>query len=194
MAVLSAFLGIALYVAAENVPGFKPVATAVLIAAIAGLLFMIMAVTLGARTPRLTAILFWGSVLFPVTLFATISAGLIWFSVAVLTLKGEKPPPSTEVVCAAVVAAVAAIGDLLLKSKRLLPSHVAEASIKRLYRKKFPMLYGQDKAAYKNAYDALNRDALSDGAGPIHGWGFASTRRRLALIRRGLAPVRRKKS
>ena len=193
MALLSAVLGIALYLVSGEL-GLKAVIAGTSIAAILGLLFLVTAVTLGASTPRMSAILFQGWILFPVALFAALSAGLIWFTVAILTLKGEKPPPTTEVVLGAIVAAVGKLCDSFLGSKRLLPSRVAEAAIKRRYRKKFPMLYGKDKPAYKNAYDALNRDALSDSAGPIHGWGFGSTRRRLALIRRGLAPVRRTKS
>jgi hypothetical protein len=50
------------------------------------------------------------------------------------------------------------------------------------------MLYGNDPRNYRLAYQATTSDELTDGRGPLIGWGYSAVCRRLLLIQQGLVP------
>ena len=184
MSMIAPSLGIVLYILA-NVFGLPHVIETITIAAVLGRLFLVAAVTLGAKTPHLTATAYQASISLPVALGATVSAFSIYFIASVLALKGPKPSSSVE----SVVNAVIALAPMYFSRKWLdilLPAHLSKFFTTLRYGKHFPDLRGTRTKEYRQAYAAIFSDPLSDDKGSIKGWGYKSTHRRLALIRNGL--------
>lgn len=97
--------------------------------------------------------------------------------------KGAHPPPSVEALGVAVTALVGLISDKLKGMDALRPSRLAARATCWRYHGRFPQ---HDSRKYKQAYQAIHNDLLSDDQGPIKGWGFYGTRRSLTMIRRAL--------
>jgi hypothetical protein len=183
MTIISALIGILLYFFSGRVPHLTPL---IFIVAGLGLVPLVFAVTIGASKPLVTAALYKASVLLPLTVGGVIAALVIWVTASILWSKGANPPPSVEALSTAIIAVVGVISDKLKGMDWLRPSSLAARATRWRYQARFPKLYGDDSDEYRQAYEAIHREALSDNKGPIQGWGFDATRRRLSLVRSAL--------
>ena len=183
MVIIIAILGIVLYYFGGKVPHVALYASC---AAGLGVLFLVLATWLGAFRPCLAAAAFKASVLLPLALGGMMAAGVIWATAWVFSMKGSNPSPRVEALATAVLAVIALLAEKFGGMDRFRPSRLAASLTWWRYNKRFPDLNGQPTKVFKEAYEAINDDPISDDRGQIDGWGFSSTRRRLAKIQPAL--------
>ena len=183
MTIITAVLGVVLFYLSGRILHLH---TYVLLIAAVGLASLVMAARVGAANPRLAAIGYRASIMLPLALGAVVASKVIWLTALIIAFKGPTPSPRVEALTGAILVAAGLLSDAFRGLESLQPASLAARFTRRRYEKKFPKLHGHDRKKYRLAYEAIYLEQLSDSHGPIQGWGYTATQRRLALIKRGL--------
>jgi hypothetical protein len=188
MAILASAAGIAIACLAAATA--RPVAIYTTLAlGLLGLVMTMVATAIGAARPKAASALYRGSILMPLAIGAGAAATGIWAAALVGVWKGTAPTPWIEALSGAVTAAIGLAVERARVLTALMPDEQAQRGVHHAYAPQFPQLPGNGRPSYKLAYQAIYWPKLSDDQGPIIGWGYEATHRRLSLIARGLAEL-----
>lgn len=154
--------------------------------ALLGAFFSACATAVGASRPKIAASLCQLGILLPLAVGAAAGAAGIWIVSEIGRTQGATPTAWQSAIGAAVGAMVAMIVEQARVIGAFMPASIAERYVVARYQKCFPDLSVMPSASFKLAYEAIHLERLSDSAGPLIGWGFDATARRLALIDDGL--------
>lgn len=163
-----------------------------ILCAMIGALMVSSAITVGPRRPKIAATLYLGSVLLPLSIGAAAAALGIWATSVIAGWKGPDAAPFAEALAGATTGVIAQLVERANVLSSLMPPSLAEWGTTKSYQRCFPKLSltppdPPDPPAFKLAYQAIHLPKLTDDAGPILGWGYSATHRRLALIAGGIA-------
>lgn len=186
MIFLSAIAGIALRYLSELV-GLSGVIAIGLGASSLGLILFIMASAIGAKHPQLCSFLVQAMAIGVLGIGSLIVLLGLEVTSRILAFRGGTPSSSKEALIMLIFAVVGILVERLSTLADLLsPSGISRMTLHLLYDARFPQRIEDESAEYRDAYQALFNEKISNEEGQISGWGYSATSRRLMLIARAV--------